>query len=865
MMDSKAGYTGRNRRHGTKLIVRVADIAARSIITVAGIGTILAVSLVCLFLFWVAVPLFFPASVESPHSLPLDWSGRKPLHLAVDEYRVIGWVLFPDGCLQLFRLDNGEVIEKRQLFEEPLMTCGSFAIADDRVAFGFTDGTVRLGQLGFQTSFLETENVPADLKELAAGAAAEMRGGVVTRTPEGQFRLQQLHVELSDPIATGSQAPVLLVDHVTRSSNTTFCALTKDGKLRLSTVNKRRNLLTGKVTYRTRNADLPYDASGHQGRRPSYLLLSGLADNVYLAWDDGHCVRYSTQKLSDPRIMEELDLVPDPRQSLTVLRFLLGRGTLLAGDSGGKVTAWFRVESGERVTGDGSKLAAAHEFAVHDAAVSALTSSSRSRLLAIGYADGQARLVQVTSEAVVAQIQAASGAALDLVVIPPKEDGLLAATKSGVYHWQLDPKYPETTLASLFLPVWYEGYPEPQHVWQSSSATDSFEPKLGLFPLVFGTLKATFYSMVFAIPLALLAAVYTSEFLHPGWKSIVKPAVELMASLPSVVLGFLAALVFAPFIERYVPAAMLSLMTVPICILAGGYLWQTLPRDLSLRFGRWRLLLVLAMIAGGMWLAIGLGSVLERVLFAGDLVMWLDGQVGRAAGGWWLFLFPLTALTLAYASSQIVSPRLRRIGADWSSQKAAAVEIARFVVLLTLSIAVAGVLAYLLDYLQLDLRGSVAGTYVQRNALVVGFVMGFAVIPIIYTIAEDALSTVPEHLRAASFGAGATPWQTAVRIIIPTAMSGLFSAVMIGLGRAVGETMIVLMAAGNTPVLDLNIFNGFRTLSANIAVEMPEAVRNSAHYRTLFLAALTLFLMTFAINTVAEVVRLRFRKRAFEL
>ena len=152
-----------------------------------------------------------------------------------------------------------------------------------------------------------------------------------------------------------------------------------------------------------------------------------------------------------------------------------------------------------------------------------------------------------------------------------------------------------------------------------------------------------------------------------------------------------------------------------------------------------------------------------------------------------------------------------------------------------------------------------------RNALVVGFVMGFAIIPIIYTIADDALSTVPEHLRSASLGAGATPWQTAMRVVVPTAMSGLFSAVMIGLGRAVGETMIVLMAAGNTPIMDWNIFNGFQTLSSLIAQEMPEAVRNSTHYRTLFVAALTLFGLTFVVNTVAEIIRLRFRRRAYEL
>jgi phosphate transport system permease protein len=102
-------------------------------------------------------------------------------------------------------------------------------------------------------------------------------------------------------------------------------------------------------------------------------------------------------------------------------------------------------------------------------------------------------------------------------------------------------------------------------------------------------------------------------------------------------------------------------------------------------------------------------------------------------------------------------------------------------------------------------------------------------------------------------------------VIVPSAASGLFSAVMIGLGRAVGETMIVLMAAGNTPLVSWNLFNGFQTLSAAIATELPEAARGTAHYRVLFLAALTLFAITFVVNSVAEVVRQRFRRRAYEL
>jgi len=149
----------------------------------------------------------------------------------------------------------------------------------------------------------------------------------------------------------------------------------------------------------------------------------------------------------------------------------------------------------------------------------------------------------------------------------------------------------------------------------------------------------------------------------------------------------------------------------------------------------------------------------------------------------------------------------------------------------------------------------------QRNALVVGLAMGFAVIPTIFSITEDAVFSVPKHLSFGSLALGATPWQTLVRVVILTASPGIFSAVMIGMGRAVGETMIVLMATGNTPVMDFSIFQGMRTLSANIAVEMPEAEVDSTHYRVLFLAALVLFSFTFVFNTLAEIVRQRLRTK----
>ena len=115
--------------------------------------------------------------------------------------------------------------------------------------------------------------------------------------------------------------------------------------------------------------------------------------------------------------------------------------------------------------------------------------------------------------------------------------------------------------------------------------------------------------------------------------------------------------------------------------------------------------------------------------------------------------------------------------------------------------------------------------------------------------------------REASLALGASRWQTATRVVLPTASPGVFSAIMVGFGRAVGETMIVLMATGNTPILDWSMFNGFRTMSANIAVEIPEAPYGGTLYRVLFLTAALLFVITFVVNTVAEIIRQRLRER----
>jgi len=367
--------------------------------------------------------------------------------------------------------------------------------------------------------------------------------------------------------------------------------------------------------------------------------------------------------------------------------------------------------------------------------------------------------------------------------LAPRGDFIFAVDGKGALRsWSLDMPHPEISSKVLWGKVHYEGYGKPEYVWQSSGATDDFEPKLSLMPLIFGTVKGTLYAMLFALPLAVLAALYTSQFATPRLRNSIKPMVEIMAALPSVVLGFLAGLVLAPLFERsFISVLLLPLITLLVALAVVPF-WIRMPRWFRIKWGTGReVAWLVPVLLFGLLLASLLAPPFERAFLGGDFRAWLLQHHGY--------------------------------------------------------------------------------TYDQRNSIVVGFAMGFAVIPIIFTISEDALSAVPRTLTSASLACGASPWQTAWRVVLPTASPGIFSAVMVGLGRAIGETMIVLMATGNTPVMEWNPFNGMRTLAANIAVEAPEAPAHGTLYRLLFFTALLLFALTFLLNTVAELVRQHLRKR----
>jgi phosphate transport system permease protein len=472
----------------------------------------------------------------------------------------------------------------------------------------------------------------------------------------------------------------------------------------------------------------------------------------------------------------------------TVSTTWLGGGqSLLASSERGLISQWLLVhnDAADESDGNAMQLREIRRFqapAFAPAGRSPLVASdANSRTFLRLLPDGELSINNATSQR---QLIAENINATNVRVASFVADGgaLLAEHAGGWSLWPLDISHAEVSFSSLLEPVWYEGYSGPDYVWQSSSAGESFEPKLSLVPLTFGTLKAAFYAMLIAAPLAICGAIYTGYFMAPGMRRRIKPLVELMEALPTVVLGFLAGLWLAPYVESNLFGIFSLLVLIPFAVLLASFAWSQMPPLIRLQMPPgFEAALLLPVIVVAVLLCLTAGPFFEGLFFNGDMKLWLSDELG--------------------------------IGYD------------------------------------------------QRNAMVVGFAMGFAVIPTMFSIAEDAVFTVPKHLSDGSLALGANAWQSLFHVVLPTASPGIFSAVMIGLGRAVGETMIVLMATGNTPIMDVNIFEGMRTLAANMAVEVPESEVGSSHYRVLFLSALLLFAFTFVLNTAAEIVRQSLRQK----
>lgn len=353
-MATPKSITGRTRQHKTSRLVRAGDVIARILITLGGIGTILAVSLVCVFLVFVVYPLFVPAAVSGEERVDMTWQGDQPWHFAVDEYQLLGWALFPDGTVRVFRLDTGRVIENTKLFPKQELTAFSPPGGEHDVMFAFKDGKLRLSYVRFLTETLVGDGIPNELRDLPVGTTTEHAGGVAQRLSSSQMRWQRLKIDFTEPVEGASEAPVRRIDHV-KNGNDIICAiLAADGKLHLNSIQQKKSLTTGKTTYELESTQqVPLMARLGKGL-PNYVLLSALGRDVYTAWDDGVLHRYHATDTDPPKLEEEVPLTSDADATLTALQFLIARTTLVAGDSAGRVRGWFQTAPPGAPTSDRS-------------------------------------------------------------------------------------------------------------------------------------------------------------------------------------------------------------------------------------------------------------------------------------------------------------------------------------------------------------------------------------------------------------------------------------------------------------------------------------------------------------------------------
>jgi phosphate transport system permease protein len=688
--------------------------------------------------------LFLPAKITqtSLGSNP-DWNKSKTVFLALEEQQQVAFRVDDEGLAEFFSLDGLQLLESKPLaIDDQKVT----VVTGDQgnsglVAVAFDDGRISLLQNQYSTDF----SSGFELRKIIPTMGFPYGAGQRELMPDGGITA----LSLSD-----------------NESGLLLAAAGSGGRVRLEWITKQENFLSGEISLDSSVKEL------NAGFEIAAMTISNNHRWLYLGDENG---RVHFVQTAD---MQEKQVVQVSEAGISSMGMLLGGISLLAGDTNGMITQLFPV----RDENNQYTLEVIRQFDGHQAAITKIIPEQRRKGFLSLDADGNLTIFHSTAGRQVLQQKLENGQPTALA-LAPRASGLIAIYADGSADFMdIDNEHPEVSFASLWSKVWYENYNQPEYIWQSSASSNEFEPKFSLTPLAFGTLKAALYAMLFALPLALMGAAFTAYFMSPVLRRIVKPVIEIMAALPTVILGFLAGLWFAPFLEENLAGVLSLMLVLPVGLLLFAWFWtRSQWRIKNYVKEGWEPLLLLPVLVVLGFVSIEFVGPLQDLFFGGDLRSWLSREAGIS--------------------------------------------------------------------------------YDQRNAMVVGCAMGFAVIPTIFSIAEDAIYGVPQSLSDGSLALGATPWQTLVKVILPTASPGMFSAVMIGLGRAVGETMIVLMATGNTPIMDWNLFEGMRTLAANIAVEMPETAMNSSHYRILFLAALVLFMFTFVVNTGAELIRQRLREK----
>lgn len=748
---------------------RIKDRIANITIGFGGVFVIVAIALIFFYLLFEVWPLFDSGKFEKARSYATESAPAQ--YVDMDEYNTTGMRLLPSGEMQFFQVGDGRVSGSVAL---PL-PAGASIVSVQRAAV--TSGLVGLGLSNGQILVFQ----PNYGVEYGSDNQRTLTPGLRYPFGEAPLTLDESGQPVRHFALRGSDDSLQVL-----GLNQGRLVWAKFGVQQAEGESEEGGFMLGGLSSDSLDDDAPKTWGRLEETEIDYrvgqvrdMVVGQDARWAYVLSGAGNLAVLKLKGENGPEVYQQLSLTRGNTQ-VTTLAALQGNISLLVGDSSGQISQWFLVRD-QASEVDKFSLEKIRSFQLGDAPITAIAPEAKRKGFVAGDAEGRVGYFFTTSERTIG-VHQADTAPVRTLAVSNRSEGVYVQTDKGASFWSLHAEHPDISMKSTWGKVWYESYPAPDYIWQSTSGNSDFEGKLSLMPLTFGTLKAAFWAMLLAAPLAVCGAMYTAVFMAPRLRKKVKPAIELMQALPTVILGFLAGLWLAPAVEANLPGIFSLLIVTPIIILVCGFAWSQLSREKRglIPEGWTPLLLIVPILIGG-WLSFELSRPMEIAFFGGDVRNWLEDYTG----------------------------------------------------------------------LNFD----------QRNALIVGLAMGFAVIAPIFSIAEDALFAVPRHLTNGSLALGATQWQTLMRVVLPTASPGIFSALMIGFGRAVGETMIVLMATGNTAVMEWNIFEGMRTLSANVAVEMGEAEVGSTHFRVLFLSALVLFVLTFVVNTVAEVVRTRLRKK----
>ncbi len=570
------------------------DKIAKSLIKTCGIMVIVSVLAILALIVNVTLPLFFPARLSNAQVVALAPEiGSMTAAIGTDSYGEVLHLIDQQGAISFLDAKSGAVLSRHPLQnqgEGPVKQIEQYKNAFYNILWA--DSSLLMIEVRYQPKFDE------------AGK----------RNIEPSFQIVKSWPALAAPERLA--ASFVRVNEANRYSR---IDLLTDNTISISHEVTTTDLFDNKKTETTTlqiNDEFP--------GRITALTLDDQGATLYAGTDNGYVVRWDLSA-NDTIHKTDTFAATDKSTAISALGLVFGGQSLVVGAQSGTLTTWMPVPT--EANSATKKMQKIHTLTPHAGAVGTILASRRNKTIYTMSTAGVVHADHMTSENHLFE----APSVYQVFGVSQKDNSLIALEDKGLIHmWSIDSPHPEASLKTLFGKVWYEGYNRPEFVWQSSSQSDDAEPKLSLVPLIFGTMKGTLYAMLFSIPVAIFGAVYTSQFTSYRFRKNIKPIIEVMASVPSVVIGFLIALWLAPIVERSLFPIVVGLFVLPLVFTTVMVLIQPLYKNRRLvnLFRGYEFLLMRPILFGGGWLAVQLAPSLEALLFAGNFKLWLYQDLG---------------------------------------------------------------------------------------------------------------------------------------------------------------------------------------------------------------------------------------------